>query len=104
GDYQLVLDYVSLPTAGRPEMLFHSDKGAEFTSGGTPVSIGSALSSSFVIEKPRASVAIQALRPANATRILTQYAGAEKFGPYASIKTASNVTNESFVTLLRPVV
>ncbi|WP_158289425.1 heparinase II/III domain-containing protein [Paenibacillus flagellatus] len=102
GDYHLIVDNVSLASAGTPEMLFHTDKGGTIASGGTPLAVGAALPSSFTIEKAKASVAVQTLRPASATRVHAQYAGAEKFGTYASVKPSSAVTQESFVTLLRP--
>ncbi|WP_127585185.1 heparinase II/III domain-containing protein [Paenibacillus koleovorans] len=101
-DYNLIVDNVALASAGTPEMLFHTDKGGVFTSGGTPLTVGSALPSSFVIEKARASAAVQLLRPSSATRTYTQYSGAEMYGTWGSIKPSSTVTSESFVTLIRP--
>lgn len=101
-DYHLIVDNVSLASSGTPEMLFHSDKGGVFSSGGTPLTVGTALPASFLIEKARASAAVQLLRPASSTRLYTQYAGAEKYGTWASVKTSSPVTSESFVTMITP--
>lgn len=101
-DYHLIVDNVTLTSAGTPEMLFHTSKAGAFTSGGSPISVGSPLPASFVVERPKASVAVQSLRPSGATRLLTQYSGAAHHGAYASIKPSSAVTQESFVTLLRP--
>ncbi|MFK7695557.1 heparinase II/III family protein [Paenibacillus sp. HJGM_3] len=100
-DYHLIVDNVALASAGTPEMLFHTDKGGTFTSGGTPLTIGSTLPTSFLIEKAKASASVQLLRPTSSTRLYTQYTGAEKYGTWGSIKPSSTVTSESFVTLIR---
>lgn len=101
-DYFVMADNVSLTTAGTPELLLHTDTGGVFSANGAPVSVGSALPQSFVIEKPKASVAVQLLRPSATTRLYTQYAGAEKFGTYGSVKTSSPVSTETFITLMTP--
>jgi hypothetical protein len=102
GDYHLIVDNVSLASSGTPEMLFHTDKTGKFTANGSPLTVGSPLPASFLIEKAKASVTVQLLRPSNAVRLYTRYTGAEQHGTYASVKTASGVTQESFVTLIRP--
>lgn len=102
-DYTLVVDYVTLASSGTPEILFHGDGDSTFTNtSGTPLTIGNTLPSNFIIQKAKSSVAVQSLRPSNATRLYTQYTGAERFGTWGSIKTVSTVTAESFITLLRP--
>jgi hypothetical protein len=101
-DYNLIVDNVALASAGTPEMLFHTDKGGVFSSGGTPLTVGTTLPTSFLIEKAKASAAVQLLRPTSSTRLYTQYTGAEQYGTWGSIKPSSTVTSESFVTLIRP--
>ncbi len=102
-DYFFILDEVASEGTPRDfEILLHTDTKGKYLSNDSEVKPGDLRLSDIKIAKENASVGIKPMLPRDRQIKLTEYEGAESYGPYLSISTRDKTPAAQFLTLLYP--
>lgn len=104
GYYVIFDEAASDGTPRQFEILLHTDTAGRYLNASEPMNTGDRASfSTLTIAKEKASVDAHLLLPRGRIVELTEYEGAESYGPYASISPAEKTSDVRFLTTLVPI-